>query len=58
MFFKLYFMQLFSTDATIHSRKKLKKTFAPQNIKEPASKVAHNSTRPGVLIPASFCFVE
>jgi len=28
-------------------------SFAPQNIKKPASKVAHNPTRPRVLTPAS-----
>ena len=33
--------------------KNLKKIFAPQNIKKPASKVAHNPTRPRVLTPAS-----
>ena len=49
-------MQLFSADATIFS--KLKFFFAPQNIKKPASKVAHNPTRPRVLNPAIFYFVE
>ena len=42
-------MQLFSADATIF----LKNLIAPQNIKKPASKVAHNPTRPRVLTPAS-----
>ena len=51
-------MQLFSANATIFLEKKLKKTFAPQNIKKPASKVSHNPTRPRVLYPASFYFVE
>ena len=50
-------MQLFSADAKIFL-KKFKFFFAPQNIKKPASKVAHNPTRPRVLIPAIFCFVE
>ena len=39
--------------------KKIKnKNFALENIKKRASKVAHNPTRPRVLIPAIFCFVE
>ena len=33
--------------------KNFKKFFAPQDIKNPASKVAHNATRPRVLTPAS-----
>ena len=37
--FKLYFMRLFSADATMFF---LNKFFAPQNIKELPSKVAHN----------------
>ena len=51
-------MQLFSADNTIFFFLKIKKNFAPQNIKKHASKVAHNPTRPRVLIPASFYFVE
>jgi hypothetical protein len=35
------------------SEKKIKTFFAPQNIKKPASKVAHNPTRPRLLTPAS-----
>ena len=45
-------MQLFSANATIFL-KKINFLFAPQNIKKPASKVAHNPTRPRVLTPAS-----
>ena len=36
----------------------MKKILPPKNIKKPASKVAHNPTRPRVVIPAIFCFVE
>ena len=32
--------------------------FAPQNITNLPSKVAHNPTRPRVFTPASFCFVQ
>ena len=45
-------MQLFSVDATIYLKKKI---LSPQNMKKPASKVAHNPTRPRVLTPASIC---
>ena len=50
-------MQFFSADATIFFKKNLD-FFAPQNIKKLPSKVAHNSTRPPVFSPASFCFLK
>ena len=56
-FFKLYFMQLFSADATMFLKKK-KFFFALQNIEKLPKKVAHNPTRPPVFSPASFCFVK
>ena len=34
-------------------KKEFENIFAPQNIKKPASKVAHNPTRPRVLTSAS-----
>jgi hypothetical protein len=42
-------MQLFSADATIFSKKFQQKIFAPENMKNPPSKVAHNR-------PKSCCF--
>ena len=41
-------------------KKEFENIFAPQNIKKPASKVAHNPTRPRVLTPASIwlCLTE
>ena len=48
-------MQLFSANATIFKKKK---NFAPQNIKNLSSKVAHNLTRPRVFRPERFCFVQ
>ena len=52
-------MQLFSVtvDATIFLRK-FSTFLCPPKHKKPASKVAHNPTRPRVLISAIFCFVE
>ena len=46
-FFKLYFMQLFSADATIFL-KNSNIFFAPENMKEAPSKVGHN--RPRVFV--------
>ena len=57
IFFKLLFMQLFSADTTMSS-KKFSKLFCPQNITKLSSKVAHNPTRPPVFSQASFCFVK
>ena len=51
--FHLHSMQLFSADAKI-LKKKIQQFFAPQNIENPPSKVAHNLTRPPVFSPASF----
>ena len=51
-------MQLFSADAKIFKKKSFKIFFAPQNIKNLPTKVAHNPTRPQVFSPASFCFVH
>ena len=42
IYFYLYFMQLFSADAMIFSKKKFKIFFDPKKVKKPASKVAHN----------------
>jgi hypothetical protein len=39
-------MQLFSVDAMVFSKKKLKNFFGPQKVKKQASKVAHNQPRP------------
>ena len=51
-----YFVAIIPVFSTF-SEKKLHKMafiiFAPKNIKKPASKVAHNPTRPRVLTPAS-----
>ena len=35
-------MQLFSADAIVFSKKKIKKNFDPENMKKLPSKVAHN----------------
>ena len=51
-------MQLFSADAKIFKKKKIKKIFAPQNIEKLPKKVAHNPTRPPVFSPGSFFFVK
>ena len=55
---EISFMQLYSADATIFSKKKIRIFFAPQNIKKLPSKVAHNPTRPPDFSPANFCFVK
>ena len=63
-FRKKYMFRLTSFYATFQCgrytifRKIRKKKFAPQNIKKLPSKVAHNPTRPTVIIPACFCFVQ
>ena len=50
-------MQLFGADAKIFLKKK-SNFFCPPKHKKLPSKIAHNPTRPRVLIPAIFCFVE
>jgi hypothetical protein len=45
-FFYLFFMQLFSADATMFSKKFKKKNFDPEKVKKLAQKVAHNRPRP------------
>jgi hypothetical protein len=42
----LFSMQLFSADAMVFSKKKIKKNFDPEKVKKWASKVAHNRPRP------------
>ena len=39
-------MQLFSADAIVFSKKKIKKNFDPEKVKKLVSKVAHNRPRP------------
>ena len=50
-------MQLFRANATIFFFK-LNFFFAPQNIEKLPYKVAHNPTRPGILVQQVFGFVE
>ena len=45
-FFYLFSMQLFSADAMVFSKKKIKKNFDPEKVKKRALKVAHNRPRP------------
>ena len=50
-------MQIFSADATIFKKRKIKKNCPPKRKKVP-KKVAHNPIRQTVFSLASFCFVQ